>query len=151
MIEEYHFGSISVNKKIYTYDVEIHWLPLEVKQLEGKSGKAKPLMERTGAAREESRPFRREVLPWQRKESHIIDVEDIKRAIEQNPEIVIIGTGESGIARVTEEAQKQIKFQGIKLITDITEQAIKIFNVLTKKTEKQGKQKRIIGLFHLTC
>ena len=38
------------------------------------------------------------VLSWQRKESHVIDVEDAERAIEQNPEIVIIGTGESGLA-----------------------------------------------------
>ncbi|GAH97601.1 unnamed protein product, partial [marine sediment metagenome] len=53
-IEEYKFGSITINGKTYEYDVEVRW---------------------TG-----------EVLKWWRGESHVVDVEDVKRAIEQNPE-----------------------------------------------------------------
>lgn len=86
-----------------------------------------------------------EVLKWWRGESHIIDVEDIKSAIEQNPEVIIIGTGESGLAKVTEKAKQKIKSQEIKLIIDLTDDAIKSFNILKKKEAK------IIGLFHLTC
>lgn len=85
------------------------------------------------------------VLKWWRSESHIIDVEDIKRAIEQNPEVIIIGTGESGIAKVTEKAKEEIKSQGIKLIVDLTDEAVESFNILKKKKVK------VIGLFHLTC
>jgi len=93
-----------------------------------------------------------EVLPWWRKESHLIDVEDVKRAVEQNPETIIIGTGESGLARVTEEAQKFIKEKGIKLIIDLTEQATKTFNIRKEKSEEEeGRQEKVIGLFHLTC
>ncbi len=120
MIEEYHFGSITIDGKIYTYDVEVRW---------------------TG-----------EVLKWWRAESHIIDIEDVKRAVEQNPETIIIGTGESGVARVTEEAQKFIKAKGIELIIDLTEQAVKTFNIRREESEKEeGKQEKVIGLFHLTC
>lgn len=93
-----------------------------------------------------------EVLPWWRGESHVIDVEDVKRAVEQNPETIIIGTGESGVARVTEEAQKEIKSRGIELIIDLTEEATKTFNIIKEESkEEEGKQRKVIGLFHLTC
>lgn len=120
MIEEYHFGSITIDKKTYTNDVEVRW---------------------TG-----------EVLDWWRKESHVIDVEDIKRALNQNPEVIVIGTGESGVARVTDRTKKEIESQGIKLIIDITEEAVKTFNVIKEESEEEeGIQTKVIGLFHLTC
>ncbi|GAI13979.1 unnamed protein product, partial [marine sediment metagenome] len=50
-----------------------------------------------------------EVLDWPRKESHVIDVEDVQRAIGENPETIVIGTGELGIAQVTKSAQKIIQ------------------------------------------
>jgi len=93
-----------------------------------------------------------EVLKWWRGESHIVDVEDVKRAVEQNPDTVVIGTGESGAAKVTKEAQKFIKDKGIKLIIDLTEQATKTFNIICEESEEEeGEQDRVIGLFHLTC
>lgn len=120
MIEEYHFGSITIDGKTYSSDVEVRW---------------------TG-----------EVLNWWRGESHVIDVEDVKRAVEQNPEVIVIGTGEAGVARVTEGAQNYIKEKGIQLIIDVTEQAIKTFNIIKEESEEEeGKQKRVISLFHLTC
>ncbi|MBZ9578577.1 hypothetical protein KJA14_01870 [Patescibacteria group bacterium] len=120
MIEEYHFGSITINGNTYNYDVEVRWTD--------------------------------EVLKWWRKESHVIDVEDIQRAIEQNPEVIIIGTGESGLAKVTEETKNFIKEKGIELIIDKTEEAVKTFNIIKEGSiEEEGKQKKVIGLFHLTC
>lgn len=93
-----------------------------------------------------------EVLFWRRKESHIIDVEDVKGAVEQNPEIVIIGTGESGVAQVTENAQDFIKEKGIELIIDKTREAVKTFNIVKEESEEEEEeQKKAIGLFHLTC
>jgi hypothetical protein len=132
MIEEYHFGSITIDGKIFNHDVEVRWTPKE------------SLRDPTGQAVE--------VLEWWRKESHFVYPEDVKRAIEQNPEVIIIGTGESGVMEVGEEAKKEIESKGIELIIDITEEAIKTFNVLLEESEKEeGKQKRVIGLFHLTC
>jgi len=93
-----------------------------------------------------------EILKWWREESHVIDVEDVKRAVEQNPETIVIGTGESGIARVTEEAKKFIQGKGIKLVIDKTEEATKTFNVINEESVlEEGKQNKVIGLFHLTC
>lgn len=93
-----------------------------------------------------------EVLKWWRKESHIIDIDDVKRAVEQNPDTIVIGTGETGVAKVTEEAKNFIKEKGIKLIIDFTEQATKTFNVVNEDSlEEEGEQDKVIGLFHLAC
>lgn len=120
MIEEYHFGSITIDGKNYTHDVEVFW--------------------------------RGEVLDWQRKESHTIDVADIMRAVEKNPETIVIGTGKSGMASVTEDAKRFITKKNIKLIIDKTEEAVKTFNILKAESEEEeGKQNKVIGLFHLTC
>jgi len=93
-----------------------------------------------------------EVLSWWRKEGHVFDVDDVKRAVEQSPEIVILGTGASGLAKVTQATQEFITGNGIKLIIDRTEEAVKTFNVIIGKSEEEtGKQTKAIGLFHLTC
>jgi len=120
MIQEYHFGSITIDGQTYQHDVEVRW---------------------TG-----------EVLPWPRDESHVIDVEDVLSALEQNPETLVIGTGERGMAQITERLKKEIKIRGVELIVDRTEQALKTFNVRKEESlEEEGKQEKVIGLFHLTC
>ena len=120
MIEEYKFGEITIDGKIYNYDLEIRW---------------------TG-----------EVIKWHRQESHIIGIEDVNRAVEQKPDTIVIGTGESGAAKVTEEAQSFIREKGIRLVIDITEQAAKTFNIVGEESiEEEGEQDKVIGLFHLTC
>jgi len=93
-----------------------------------------------------------EVLKWQRGESHVIDMEDLKRAVDQSPEIIVIGNGESGVAKVTEEAQRFVEKKGIKLIIGRTEEAIKIFNDILGEVESEKREgNKVIGLFHLTC
>ncbi len=88
-----------------------------------------------------------EVLLWQRGESHVINTYDVKRAVEQSPEKIVIGTGESGIAEITDDAKKFIVEKGIVLLVDKTGEAARIFN----NTLENERNKKIIGLFHLTC
>ena len=64
--------------------------------------------------------------------------------LKKEPEIIVIGTGAYGVAKVTEKAQEEIMERGIKLIIDQTKEAIRSFNFLFSK-------KKVIGLFHLTC
>ena len=93
-----------------------------------------------------------EVFSWERRESHIIDIDDVKRAVEQNPDTIILGTGASGLAGITEEAQRFIEEREIKLIVDRTEDATKTFNVINENSEEEeGEIDKVIGLFHLTC
>lgn len=125
MIENYYFGSITINGKTYNHDVEVRWSPKE-----------KALGDPTRQVGE--------VLKWWRKESHIIDAEDVKRAVEQNPEVIVIGTGESGLAEVTQEAQNFIIEKGIELVIEASGEAVRKFDII-------AEEKKVIGLFHLTC
>lgn len=91
-----------------------------------------------------------EVLKWWRKESHLIDVGDVEKAVKLNPDTIVIGIGKSGVAQITEEAKKFIGEKGIELVIDKTEEAVKTFNVILNESE-EGEQNKVIGLFHLTC
>lgn len=93
-----------------------------------------------------------EVLKWWREESHLINIEDIKRATEQSPDTIIVGTGEIGLVKVSEETKNFILEKGIKLIIDKTEEATRTFNIISGESkEEEGGQNKVIGLFHLTC
>jgi len=93
-----------------------------------------------------------EVLLWRRQNHHVVDVEDVKSAVEQNPDTIVVGTGSAGMTKVTKNAQKFIQEKGIKLIIDKSEEATKTFNIIQEESEEEeGKQNKAIGLFHLTC
>lgn len=81
---------------------------------------------------------------WWRKEGHRVDIEDIKEVLEVKPEVLVVGTGASGLVEIPEETEKHIGSKEIKLIAQKTEEAYKIFNALSKS-------KKVIGAFHLTC
>ena len=113
MIDDYHFGSITIDGRIYNHDVEVRW-----------SG---------------------EVLSWIRSESQIIDTESIKRAIVLNPGLIIIGTGDSGMAKVLKETKQEILSKGIGLVIAKTAEAKDRFNEAIKENRK------VIALLHITC
>lgn len=93
-----------------------------------------------------------EIIPWNTRESHVIDTEDLESALLQNPQTIVIGIGESGKARVTDDLRIAMDYRGIELITDLTADAIKTFNVIKEYSEEEdGAQKKVIGFFHLTC
>ena len=81
---------------------------------------------------------------WWRSQSHEIWKRDIEEILGQGPEVIVIGTGEMGVAQITEEAHQEIISKKIKLIVEPTAEAVKSFNSL------KGDRK-VAGLFHLTC
>jgi len=84
---------------------------------------------------------------WWRREGHKICVEDLKEVLKQAslPEVLVVGTGYSGLVKILPEVEKALKEQGIKLIAQPTSEAYKTFNELLKAG------KRVVGAFHLTC
>jgi len=70
--------------------------------------------------------------------------EDIKEAVEYRPQMLIIGTGACGLMKVDEEIKNELKSLGIGCIIKKTSEAVKEFN-------KIGKEKKVVGVFHLTC
>ena len=85
------------------------------------------------------------ILPgWWRKEGHKLCSEDIKAALVERPQVLIVGTGAAGMMRVMAEVKKNLSDLGIELIEEKTAEACKTFNRVF------SKQKTAAAL-HLTC
>ena len=81
---------------------------------------------------------------WWRKEGHELNPEDLEDVINENPELLIVGTGASGLMKVKPETEELLKRKGIKLIALPTEQACKLFN-------EKSKTMKVVAALHLTC
>jgi len=115
LIEAYDFGVMIINGKRYTSDLIV--FPEKV-----FSG-------------------------WWRREGHELCVEDLKEVFSHSPlpEVLVVGTGYSGLVKVLPEVEKALKERGIKLIAQSTREAYKTFNEFLRAGE------RVVGAFHLTC
>ncbi|MFP4558964.1 MAG: Mth938-like domain-containing protein [Archaeoglobaceae archaeon] len=82
---------------------------------------------------------------WWRKEGHNVHPGDIGEIIDANPEIVIFGTGASGLMKVSKEVKEQLQQKGIDVDHMLTSKAKDKFNELVN----QGK--RVVLAAHLTC
>lgn len=83
--------------------------------------------------------------PWWRKQGHYFSIEDLPSDLfAQKPDVVIIGTGYSGLMEVSEKMIDYFKEQGIEVVIDPTKTACKKYNQLSQ-------EKKVIALFHLTC
>jgi len=81
---------------------------------------------------------------WWRKEGHELNPDDIREIIEEDPEILIIGTGASGLMKVKEETKRILEKHNIRFIIKTTKEACKLFN-------EESKKKKVIAALHLTC
>ena len=81
---------------------------------------------------------------WWRKTGHELCVEDIAEVITANPEVLVVGTGASGLMKVLPEVEQAAQAQGIKLIVATTEQACNLYNELSYS-------QRLAAALHLTC
>jgi hypothetical protein len=82
---------------------------------------------------------------WWRKEGHRLCVEDIKEILEEKPNVLVVGTGYSGLVKILPETEKYVKSRGVELIAQRTGEAYKTFNRLVQSG------KFVIAAFHLTC
>ena len=81
---------------------------------------------------------------WWRKEGHELCVGDVRGIVAAKPEVLVVGTGYSGMMRILPETKKFLASAGIELITAKTEEACKMYNDLSKS-------KRVVAALHLTC
>ena len=81
---------------------------------------------------------------WWRKEGHRLHVEDLKDVLEAKPEMLVVGTGHSGLMTVPPETRKHVESEGIELIAQKTTEACKTFNRLVKS-------RKVVAALHLTC
>ncbi len=81
---------------------------------------------------------------WWRKEGHRLDIQDLREVIEADPEVVIVGTGCYGRLVVPDELVEEIARKEIELRASETSVAIESYNNISK-------DKKTVGVFHLTC
>lgn len=81
---------------------------------------------------------------WWRAQGHNLVIDDIKNVIDASPEVIVIGTGESGLMQVEEETVDHLEKLGITAIILPTKKAYKEFNRLINT-------KKVVACLHLTC
>lgn len=81
---------------------------------------------------------------WWRKSGHKLCLQDMKEVLQEQPEIIIIGTGALGIMKVSDEVKHYAKKEGITLIVEKTGMAVQAYN-------HHSSGKKVIAAFHLTC
>ena len=81
---------------------------------------------------------------WWREEGHSLSPVDLWTVVQAKPEVLVVGTGYSGLMRVPPETEKYLREQGIRLIAERTTEAVRIYNQLCPST-------KVVAALHLTC
>jgi hypothetical protein len=81
---------------------------------------------------------------WER-EGHIMVIDNVKKLVEQKPEVIVIGNGAEGRISVLPDVIKYIEGKGIQLIIKKTSDACKEFNNL------EAQNKKVCAILHATC
>lgn len=82
---------------------------------------------------------------WWRKQGHSLAVEDLSDVLNKDFEVIVIGSGHSGIMKVPSETRRYIESMGIEMIVQNTSEAVNTYNKLLEEKRK------VVGAFHLTC
>jgi hypothetical protein len=117
VIDKTRFGSITIAGETYDYDVIIR-LDGEVKKRKKKLSKAV-----FGS-------------------SHTLSKDEAKYVYAEGAERIIIGSGQSGVLDISEEAEAYFRKKGCSVDTCRTPEAVRKWN---------EARERVIGLFHVTC
>lgn len=81
---------------------------------------------------------------WWRRSGHQLCLDDIAEVIAEKPEVLIVGTGASGLMEVLTEVWEAAQAEGIKLIVECTDKACLLYNQLSPS-------QRTVAALHLTC
>jgi len=81
---------------------------------------------------------------WWRKTGHNLCLDDLQDILDEDFDVLVIGTGYLGLMKVDEEVIQHARSREFDLIIDKTKKAVDEFNRIST-------QKRTIAAFHLTC
>ncbi len=82
---------------------------------------------------------------WWRRQGHRLGMADIAALVEARPNILVAGTGDSGLMKPEDGLKEQLAGDGITLVAEPSKEAAQTFNRLLQAGKKVG------GCFHLTC
>lgn len=74
---------------------------------------------------------------------HMFSKPELDAVMKKNPGMIIVGTGDSGLLKVSDEVRNVCKQKGIKLIEMISKKAIIEFN--------NNLNKKVVAFIHVTC
>ncbi|MFZ3135969.1 MAG: MTH938/NDUFAF3 family protein, partial [Thermodesulfovibrionales bacterium] len=81
---------------------------------------------------------------WRIKIGHLLSEDDIAEILDYKPEILIIGTGASGLMKVDDKVKEKVRSLGIEFIIKKTSEAVSEYNRIYK-------DKKVACALHLTC
>jgi len=81
---------------------------------------------------------------WWRRQSHLLQVDDVAEALAANPEVLVVGMGQPGRMQVDQTLAAFLKERGIDLVAVPTPEACRLLNALAGK-------RRLAAALHLTC
>ena len=117
VINKTSFGSITVDRVSYDHDIII--------TSDGKVKKRKKKLSKAVYGT-----------------SHTISFDEINHIYQKRSEGIVIGTGQYGVAKLSDEASEFLRSKNCKVVLKPTPEAIQEWN------SSEGKW---IGLFHITC
>lgn len=82
--------------------------------------------------------------PWWRQDGHCLIPADIDTLVKTQPEVIIAGTGASGLMQITKALHDYLAQRSIELIAQPTSKAFATYNTMAQ----YGKTG---ACFHLTC
>ncbi|MGB9978657.1 Mth938-like domain-containing protein [Methanobacterium sp.] len=120
MFQENKFGMVKFSGKEYSHDIVIHT--------------------------DENIEKRNKNLSRRKyNTSHILSAEEITDLLDEDPEILIVGRGQSSMLKIGKDAAELLYDKNIKLVDPPTPKAIEEYN----KLKNQGK--KIAAVIHITC
>jgi hypothetical protein len=81
---------------------------------------------------------------WWREEGHRLGIADLVDALKARPEVLIVGTGYSGVMRVPQDTIETLAARGIEVMVEWTSRAVELYNEL-----QAGRS--VVAALHITC
>lgn len=105
-----------------------------------------------GLIRIDGQTFRNDVLiwpgqiksDWWRRQSHLLQLDDVAEALVAAPQVLIVGQGDPGHMQVDQGLASYLRDKGVDLMVFPTKQACQVINELSPK-------RRLAAALHLTC
>jgi hypothetical protein len=120
MFQENKFGMVKFDGKNYSHDIVIHT---------------------DGVVEKRNKNLSRRKYDT----SHILSAEEITDLLDEEPEILIVGRGQSGMLKIGKDTAELLYTKNVKLVDSPTPEAIEGYN----KLKNQGK--KLAAIIHITC
>jgi len=120
MFQENRFRMVKFNGNNYSHDIVVHTDDIVEKR------------DKTGSRKKYGT-------------SHVLSAEELTDLLDENPDIIIVGRGQSNMLKVGEDAAQLLSAKNVSLRDSPTPQAIEEFNEL----KDQGK--KLAAIIHITC